>query len=184
MFLFARDWSEEYFICGLFYFSTSYICKRDTSSNTKQLRRGSSLKRWMQLYEQFVCLPPKTASDTSLEFRNQCNAYFPIKWRSKLKFCYSRLFHWKFRAHCPKERKISFDVQIKPFFAVQSFLPLHRGDFDHSDQNLRYQHWLEGCGRTRPHNIHKIIPLKVKPKHWQDLETKPLSVLSVNISKK
>ena len=110
--------------------------------------------------------------------------YFPIKWQSKLKFCYLRLFPWKFRAHCPKEIKISLDVQIKPFFAVQSFLPLHRGDFDHSDQNLRYQHWLEGCGRTRPHNIHKIIPLKVKPKHWQDLETKPLSVLSVNISKK
>ena len=147
MFLFARDWSEEYFICGLFYFSTSYICKRDTSFNAKQLRQGGAhLNARCKLYEQFVCLPPKTASITSLEFRNQWNSYLSIKWRSKLKFCYSRLFSWKFRAHCPRETKISLDVQIKPFFAVQSFLPLHRGDFDHSDQNLRYQHWLEGCG--------------------------------------
>ena len=42
-FFFARDWSGEYFICGLFYFSTLYICKRDTNSNTKQLRRGGEV---------------------------------------------------------------------------------------------------------------------------------------------
>ena len=124
-----------YFICGLFYFSTSYICKRDTSFNAKQLRQGGGahLNARCKLYEQFVCLPPKTASITSLEFRNQWNSYLTIKWRSKLKFCFSRLFSWKFRVHCPKEIKISLDVQIKPFSAVQSFLPLCSGDFNHSD---------------------------------------------------
>ena len=94
---------------------------------------GAHLNARCKLYEQFVCLPPKTASITSLEFRNQWNSYLSIKLRSKLKFCYSRLFSWKFRAHCPRETKISLDVQIKPFFAVQSFLPICSGDFDHSD---------------------------------------------------
>ena len=96
-------------------------------------RGGAHLNARCKLYEQFVCLPPKTASITSLEFRNQWNSYLSIKWQSKLKFCYSRLFSWKFRAHCLRERKISLDVQIKPFFAVQLFLPICSGDFDHPD---------------------------------------------------
>ena len=116
MFLFCQRLVREYFICGLFYFSTSHTCKRDTSFNAKQLRRGAHLNARCKLYEQFVCLPPRTASDISLEFRNQWNSYFPIKWRSKLKFCFSRLFSWKFRAQYPREIKISLDVQIKPLF--------------------------------------------------------------------
>ena len=93
------------------FISVLHIFAKETralmQSNWGNCKGGAHLNARCKLYEQFVCLPPKTASDTSLEFRNQWNSYLTIKWRSKLKFCFSRLFSWKFRAHCPKEIKIS-----------------------------------------------------------------------------